>query len=281
MNSRTIRPARIAGVTGAAFLLAATAGGPAYAAAGDHPTGQRSETGKPASHNPTGNNGTVFVHDVAGDETPHDVPHVSCDFWVDLFGFDAGQEVTLRFAGQAPTGKGVELGGTWTGTAGDDDASGAGNDFDLEVPFSADDLGVTALGEPHPQQGYHVKLTVDTGEPGGHKYKVFWIEPCPVGETPGGETPGGETPGGETPGGETPDVEGTTTTRHHPRADVPTVVLGERTTRTPDTDVVALADTLPFTGSGAPVGLLTTAGLGGIAAGAALTVAGRRRRTTG
>jgi hypothetical protein len=200
-----------------------------------------------------------------------------------LFGFDAGQEVTLRFAGQAPTGKDVTLGGTWTGVAGDDDASGAGNDFDLEVPFTADDLGVTALGDPHPKQGYHVKLTVDTGEPGGHKYKVFWIEPCPVEETPGGGTGGaggGGTGGGQTPGGERPDVEGTTTTRHH-RADVPTVVLGERTTRTPGPEVIALADTLPFTGSGAPVGLLTIAGLGGVAAGTALTGAGRRRRVAG
>ena len=35
-------------------------------------------------------------------------------------------------------------------------------------------------GEPHPQQGYHVKLTVNTPYSHGSdkKSKVFWVEPC-------------------------------------------------------------------------------------------------------
>src|SRR5207302_6122578 len=41
-----------------------------------------------SGHNPPGNNGTVFIHDVAGDHSPHNVPHVGCTFYVDFFGFD-------------------------------------------------------------------------------------------------------------------------------------------------------------------------------------------------
>src|SRR3954469_17166579 len=153
-------------------------------------------------HNPPGNNGTVFIHDVAGDFSPHNVPHVGCTFYADLFGFDNAQQVTVSFAGQAPTGMGTALGGSWTGTVSTDDAGGAGNDFDLELPFSADTLGVTSLGAPHPKQGYHVKMTVLTNEPGGKKSKVFWIAPCAESpDTP--DTTGGDdtTTGGDTTGG--------------------------------------------------------------------------------
>jgi hypothetical protein len=47
----------------------------------------------------------------------------------------------------------------------------------LNLNTGAIDLrqGLTNAGvSPHPIQGFHVKLTVDT--PGGHKYKVFWVE---------------------------------------------------------------------------------------------------------
>src|SRR4051794_20310655 len=163
--------------------------------------------GQPTGHNPPGNNGTVFIHDVAGDHSPHNVPHVPCTFYADFFGFDQGQQVTVSFAGQAPTGKGIALGGSWTGTVSDDDAGGAGQDFDLELPFSADTLGVTSLGAPHPKQGYHVKMTVLTNEPGGKKSKVFWIAPCA--DTPAPPASGG---GEETGGaGGTPDTPDTNT----------------------------------------------------------------------
>jgi hypothetical protein len=215
------------------------------------------------------------------------VPHVSCTFWVDLFGFDAGQVVTVGFAGQAPTGKDTPLGGTWTGTVSDDDAGGAGNDFDLELAFTADDLGVEALGEPHLQQGYHVKMTVDTGEPGGHKYKVFWIEPCaeevPV-VAPADEDTSSET--GDSTGGaevDTPKPSTSTPAAVHMHrsldAAAPPVVLGRHLTRgSESTQAAATSAALPFTGSRLPVGLLTWLGIGGVALGGALTVAGRRRQ---
>lgn len=261
------------------------------------PTGGQSD-----GHNPPGNNGTVFIHDVAGDFSPHNVPHVPCTFYADFFGFDEGQQVTVSFAGQAPTGMGTPLGGSWTGTVSDDEAGGAGNDFDLELPFSADALGVTDLGAPHPQQGYHVKMTVLTNEPGGKKSKVFWIAPCTdTADTAGttdetdetGETaPGTATEGSATEGTDT-SVEGTdveagtaeggmaaASGTSAPAGEVPTTVLGERFSRGALGKAAAAGvGSLPFTGS--EVGGLLAIGTAALGGGAALTIAGRRRRTAG
>ena len=224
-------------------------------------TGSNSDT---SGHNPPGNNGTVFIHDVAGDHSPHNVPHVGCTFYVDFFGFDNGQQVTVSFAGQAPTGKDTALGGTWTGVVSTDDASGAGNDFDLELTFTAAQLGVTSLGPPA-HQGYHVKMTVATNEPGGKKSKVFWIAPCTPPAIVGGTT-GGATVSG-TGAVKTTTPSGTTT------------VLGEKFTRRGTPASVAGRSTgLPFTGG--EFGLLVAAGLALVANGAALTAATRRRRVS-
>jgi hypothetical protein len=266
-------------------------------------------------HNPPGNNGTVFIHDVAGDDSPHNVPHVSCTFYVDFFGFDAGQTVTVSFAGQAPTGMGTALGGTWTGVVSDDDASGAGNDFDKELAFTADQLGVSSLGTPA-KQGYHVKMTVATNEPGGKKSKVFWIEPCApavsgagasTGGTTGGGTTGGELTGGGVVAGTTATSTGSTTTAAVLGTSVGSAgatiggatmggataggttagagagvasVLGESFTRSASNGAVAGRGTglagLPFTG--AEIGLMAAAGLGAVGAGAGFVVASRRRK---
>ena len=253
-------------------------------------------SGKPAGHNPPGNNGTVFIHDVAGDYSPHNVPHVPCTFYADFFGFDLGQQVTVSFAGQAPTGMGTPLQGTWTGTVSDDDAGGAGQDFDLELPFSADTLGVTSLGAPHPKQGYHVKMTVLTNEPGGKKSKVFWISPCAdtagtagTASTPGTAVGGEDVQSGttETTGteGETADtaaVAGSTTAAGtvagRSAAGPSATVLGEHFYRGMAAGgTAAAAGSLPFTG--AETGALLLAGAAALGGGAALMVAGRRRRT--
>ena len=224
-----------------------------------------------SGHNPPGNNGTVFIHDVAGDQSPHNVPHVSCNFYVDFFGFDNGQVVTVSFAGQAPTGKDIALGGTWTGVVSDDDASGAGNDFDKELAYTADDLGVTSLGAPSAQQGYHVKMTVATNEPGGKKSKVFWISPCAtvVGGTTGAGTIAGTT--GSVLGTSLGSPTGATMTSRPGR----TTVLGEKFTR--PAAVAGSSTGLPFTG--ADIWRMVAAGLVALAAGAAVAAGGRRRRT--
>ncbi len=44
--------------------------------------------------------------------------------------------------------------------------------------YTADDLGLSAV-TPHPKQGYHLKVSVDSREaPGGAKQKVLWLAPC-------------------------------------------------------------------------------------------------------
>lgn len=150
------------------------ANGAAQAHASDHSASSRGATS--AKNDPTGNNGTVFIHDVAGDNRPHNVPHVGCTFYVDFFGFDSGQMLSTSFVAQAPPAAGTPLpSGDWTGTMPANGASGAGRDFDAEQAFTLD---TSALGAPQAQQGYHVKLTVSTGEPGGVKHKVFWISGC-------------------------------------------------------------------------------------------------------
>lgn len=243
-------------------------------------------------HNPPGNNGTVKIHDDANDPTHANQPHVSCDFYVDVWGFDAAQSLTLSFAGQAPTGPGVPL--TLTPTSGSNPMvsttdAGGGNDFDGETGFAPTAADLAALGTPHPQQGYHVKLTVDTGQPvqsgGGHKYKVFWLQPCPAAPTTPTQVGGVSENGGTTPTGPVTETGNATgvgglSSGGTVSAATPPRVLGERLTRgtTPAAAAPAAATSgaLPFTGS--EIAAVAAAGAVALGAGAALTVAGRRRR---
>jgi hypothetical protein len=203
------------------------------------------------------------------------------------------------------------------------DAGGAGNDYDGDLgKYDASNLDLSGITPT--KQGYHIKLDVATGEPGGHKYKVFWLTPC-TSTTPGGGTEGGGETGGTNTGngGETGgtntgnggETGGTTQTgtvsgtgtqtggatvlgetvtrattqttqttqtiRAGTSATAPGTapgstarVLGERVTR-PSTSGVG---SLPFTG--AETGVLSALGLAALGGGAALTVAGRRRRST-
>ena len=177
-----------------------------------HPSGANTDDG----HNPPGNNGTVKIHQSAGDSSPHNQPHVTCSFYVSFFGFDKDQTLNIAFTGQAPTGKGTPITITdaskrsLTSTT---DAGGAGNDYDGDQgAFSASNLDLSGITPV--KQGYHIKLDVSTGQGGGHKYKVFWLTPCAG--TPGGTT-GGETGGttggttGSTTGSETGGTTGGTT----------------------------------------------------------------------
>jgi hypothetical protein len=100
----------------------------------------------------SGNNGTVKIHAVrtAADDRRNQ-PHV-CAFYLDAFGFDAGQ-VTWRIQQQAQTGRSLVRVGTVT-VSGD----GAGR---------SDLLGLVAG---------HYKLTWTTGAGQGQaKHKVFWV----------------------------------------------------------------------------------------------------------
>ncbi len=182
-----------------------------------------------AQADPPGNNGTVKVDDMPFDDHPDNEPHVGCVFQVDFYGYDEGDlQATVLFEAIPPT-------------AGDDadgqdlltdvldigeDPAGGGTDLDASGTY---DLSEALAGiEPLPQQGWHVKLTVNAeGSQGADvKHKAFWVEECAPPTTtsttkPGGTTttvPGSTTttkPGGSTtttPGGTTSTVPGSTST---------------------------------------------------------------------
>ena len=125
---------------------------------------------------PAGNNGTVKIAPFTEDDGQNSA-HLSCDFDIEWYGFDEGADIvsTVQFSMQAPTSN-VELSGAepsevFVGA----DPAGGGTDFDGEATYT---LGFD--GEPDPQQGYHVKVTVHTaGSQGADtKHKVLWVSPC-------------------------------------------------------------------------------------------------------
>lgn len=130
-------------------------------------------------HSPPGDNGTVKIagpDDAVGH--PSNNPHPGCTFFVEWFGFDAGEDVisTVTIAPQAPTSD-ASVSSTGPGQVfvGADDAGG-GTDLDGRETYSLTFSG----SAPQPQQGYHVKVTVATPHSRGDdtKTKVFWVKPC-------------------------------------------------------------------------------------------------------
>jgi len=165
----------------------APAGGEAGPNEGDDdttdPTVDDGDTGDQggADGDPAGNNGTVKIAALGDlDTIPNNTPHPGCSFQVEWYGFDEGEDVisTVTFAAHAPTAD-VVIGGTSPSEVfvGGDPASGAGTETGLDGRQVYD---LTFDGEPHPKQGYHVKLTVSTPHSLGNdtKTKVFWVAPC-------------------------------------------------------------------------------------------------------
>ena len=134
----------------------------------------------PSAADPPGNNGTIKIDNVAFDNHPNNEPHVGCVFQVDFYGFDEGDDLyaDVTFQAHPPTGNGQVL-LTDTVFIGEDDNSGGGSEagHDASATYTLDFAGFT----PHPQQGFHVKLTINAD--GSHgadkKHKVFWVEDCP------------------------------------------------------------------------------------------------------
>ena len=125
---------------------------------------------------PPGNNGTVKIDGVLFDSHPNNEPHVGCVFQVDFYGFDLGDlDAEVTFEAQPPTGRGILL--TDTVFIGED-AAGGGTDLDATVLY--DLSAALASYTPHPQQGFHVYLTVNAeGSQGADtKHKVFWVSAC-------------------------------------------------------------------------------------------------------
>jgi hypothetical protein len=137
--------------------------------------------GTSSASNPPGNNGTIKVDDVPFDDHPDNEPHVGCTFQVDFYGFDEGDLFAqVTFEVQPPTGKDVVL-LTDEVFIGEDDNSGGGSEAGLDASETYT-LDLTGF-EQHPQQGWHVKLTVnaDGSQGADTKHKVFWVTGC---ETP-------------------------------------------------------------------------------------------------
>jgi hypothetical protein len=131
-----------------------------------------------AGPNPPGNNGTVKIDDTPFDDHPNNEPHVGCTFQVDFYGYDEGALFAdVTFESHPPTGP-VRTLLTDRVFIGEDDNSGGGSEagLDASVTYTLDFTGI----EPHPNQGFHVKLTVHAeGSKGADvKHKVFWVTGC-------------------------------------------------------------------------------------------------------
>jgi hypothetical protein len=180
---------------------------------------------------PPGNNGTIKIDGVDFDDHPNNEPHVGCVFQVDFYGYDAGDPpesltATVTFQGIQPTGGGVLL--TDEVVIGED-AAGGGTDLDAAVTYDLTEelAGVT----PHPEQGWHVRLTVNAeGSQGADtKHKVFWVEEC--GAPPTSSTTS-TTSTTTTTTGSTTTTTGSTTTTTEPGSTTTTTEPGSSTSTT-------------------------------------------------
>ena len=130
------------------------------------------------AQDPKGNNGTVKVAPYGDiDSIPNNTPHVGCTFQLEWYGFDAGVTSTVLFEEQPPTTDvGMSVSGDTTVVLDDDPGAGAGDEgLDASQVYT-----LSFTGAPHPQQGFHVRLTINTPESKGAdvKHKVFWVEGC-------------------------------------------------------------------------------------------------------
>ena len=168
--------------------------------------GQAGAAKKPPG-DPPGNNGTIKIEQ--GNPTNSDLgnePHGdNCEIWVEFYGFDAGPEgkgqtADLTFTLVSPTKPKAKDGSEVVFRAPEEkskpgykissDAAGGGpNDPEPAYTYSFNLTTAMQGVEPHPKQGYHVKLSVDVREaPGNSKHKVFWMKECPPAPPPSPET---------------------------------------------------------------------------------------------
>jgi hypothetical protein len=230
-----------------------------------------------AAPNPPGNNGTVKVDDLPFDDHPNNEPHVGCVFQVDFYGYDEGDlDATVSFEAHPPTGP-VQLLLTDTVFIGEDDNSGGGSEAGLDASqtYTLDLTGI----EPHPNQGVHVKLTVNAeGSQGADvKHKVFWVTGCapaPTTTTSGAtSTSGATTTSGATSTSGVTTTSGATSTSQETTS---TSAVGGASSSAPSS---AAGGELPFTGAATTMPLLAIGlallGLGG----ASLLGKSRRGRT--
>jgi hypothetical protein len=213
-----------------------------------------------ATPNPPGNNGTVKIDRLPFDDHPDNEPHVGCTFQVDWYGYDEGDLFSdVKFEAHPPTGPVVVL-LTDVVFIGEDDNSGGGSEAGLDASETYTlDFGSI---EPHPQQGWHVKLTINAdGSQGADvKHKVFWVSGCvpPTTTTTAAPTTTTSAPTTTTSAPTTTTSGPTTTTTAAPTTTTsgPTTTTGAPTTTTsgPTTTTTAA----PTTTTSAPT--TTTSG---------------------
>ena len=136
--------------------------------------------GASSASNPPGNNGTIKIDDIPFDDHPDNEPHVGCVFQVDFYGFDEGDLFAdVIFEVHPPTGS-PEVILTDEVLIGEDDNSGGGSEAGLDASVTYDLSALLQGFEPHPQQGWHVKLTIhaDGSQGADVKHKVFWVSGC-------------------------------------------------------------------------------------------------------
>jgi hypothetical protein len=236
-----------------------------------------------AGPNPPGNNGTIKIDDTPFDDHPDNEPHVGCVFQVDFYGYDEGDlEAQVTFESHPPTGP-VRVLLTDTVFIGEDDNSGGGSQAGLDASetYTLDFTGI----EPHPNQGFHVKLTINAeGSQGADvKHKVFWVTGCVPAPTTTTTAP-------TTTVAPTTTIAPTTTVATSTSGDTttsgPTTTAKENTSSTSEVGGSSSSapggsdgGVLPFTGAGGTTPLLLVglvlAGLGG----ASLLATSRRSRT--
>jgi hypothetical protein len=130
-----------------------------------------------------GNNGTVKLDGVVFDQHVDNEPHVGCIFHVNWFNFDAAVTSLVTFKIQPPSGTFQTI-LTDSVPLLDNAPAGAANDFSGTREYDLSPF-LTPYFE-HPQQGFHVKLIINTPHSNGAdvKYKVFWVRGCDSQETP-------------------------------------------------------------------------------------------------
>ncbi|MGW0556138.1 LPXTG cell wall anchor domain-containing protein [Streptomyces sp. NPDC002926] len=172
---------------------------------------------------PPGDNGTVKIHDAkTGDELRKNEPHV-CSFYLDAFGFDAGQQVDWHIEAWAPTadvkGTTVQSGSLTL------DGDGHGRSTDLGLP-----------------DGHYKLFWNFDGEHGRAKHKVFWTD-CAGKDSKPDDKPGATASDkpGEQPG-------------EQPSTPAATAAGGSKPSTAPSAD--GTSGDLAATGNGAPVGML-------------------------
>ena len=139
-----------------------------------------------AAEDPPGNNGTIKIDGIPFDQHPNNEPHVGCVFEVDFYGYDKGDlYADVTFESHPPTGPAQVL-LTDRIFIGEDDNSGGGSEAGHDAHRAYDLSDELAGIEPHPNQGFHVKLTINAeGSQGADvKHKVFWVEGCVGGAKP-------------------------------------------------------------------------------------------------